>query len=206
MGLDWHPQNKPKPGAEAEFERLLGGADWGEPEQARFDQISVSPHETLGAPRIGHDPAADAWARAQFQAQRPELGGAELDAALAEAAGYYVLDLVAPCDGLPRYSDAGLGTVEAFSFRAEHLVEGKAVIGDRLLKGAFDAKPPDALLAYGRALLERAEAFAEERGLALERLDTGDPESAGAKLDAALAAGRWCIFWAERGHGLETEW
>ena len=44
-----------------------------------------------------------------------------------------------------------------------------------------------------------------ERVLEFEAM-TDDPDSAEAKLDAALAAGRWCVFWAERGHGLETDW
>ena len=130
----------------------------------------------------------------------------ELQSALAQAEGFYVLDLVPSCDGLPRYSNAALGTVEAFCFRGEFLVDGKVVIGDRLLKAAFDAKPPEALLAYGKDLMAQAQAFAEQRGLELGSLNTDDPKSAEAKLDAALSAGRWCIFWAERGHGLETDW
>lgn len=206
MGLDWHPQSKPKPGCEAEFARLLGGADWSEAEQARFDEITVSPHQTLQAPQIGQDAAADAWVREQFKAQHPEMSADELKSALAQAEGFYVLDLVPPCDGLPRYSNASLGTVEAFCFRGEFLVDGKAVIGERLLKGAFDTKPPAALLAYGKDLIAQAEAFAEQRGLAPASLNTDDPDSAEAKLDAALAAGRWCVFWAERDHGLETDW
>ncbi len=206
MGLDWHPQSKPKPGCEAEFDQLLNGAAWREVEQARFDEITVSPHQTLEAPQIGHDQAADDWALEQLKRQHPQMSADELQGALAQAKGFYVLDLVPPCDGLPRYSNAGLGTVEAFSFRAEFLVGGKAVIGDRLLKAAFDAKPPEALLAYGRDLIAHAESFAEQRGLALGELNTDDPDSAEAKLDAALAAGRWCVFWAERGHGLETDW
>ena len=206
MGLDWHPQSKPKPGSEAEFEQLLNGAAWSETEQARFDEITVSPHQTLKAPQIGHDAAADAWAREQFKVQHPEMNEDELQSAMAEAKGFFVLDLVPPCDGLPRYSNAALGTVEAFCFRGEFLVDGKAVIGDRLLKAAFDAKPPEALLAYGKDLIAQAEAFAEQRGLKIGSLNTDDPDSAEAKLDAALAAGRWCVFWAERGHGLETDW
>jgi hypothetical protein len=184
----------------------LNGATWGETEQARFDEITVSPHETLEAPRIGHDPAADAWAREQFKAQNPDLSEDDLQSALARGKGFYVLDLVPPCDGLPRYSNAALGTVEAFSFRGEFLVDGKSVIGDRLLKAAFDAKPPQKLLAYGQDLIAQAEAFAQKRGLEPGSLNTDDPASAEAKLDAALAAGRWCVFWAERGHGLETDW
>lgn len=206
MGLDWHPQSKPKPGCEAEFEQLLRGAAWTEAEQARFDEITVSPHQTLRAPQIGLDPAANAWAREQFKVQRPDMSEEDLQSVLAEAKGFYVLDLVPPCDGLPRYSNAPLGTVEAFCFRGEFLVDGKAVIGDRLLKAAFDAKPPEALLAYGKDLISQAEAFADQRGLEIDKLNTDVLDSAESKLDAALSAGRWCVFWAERGHGLETDW
>jgi hypothetical protein len=52
MGLDWNPGNKAKPGHEAEDAPL-----------ERYHEISITAFETLGAPIVGRDAAADAWAR-----------------------------------------------------------------------------------------------------------------------------------------------
>ncbi|GAA1814510.1 hypothetical protein GCM10009682_39480 [Luedemannella flava] len=125
MGLDWNPGNKAAPGCEAEFADLFrrltdpdgDAADDGDVQ--RFFAISVSAFETLNAPVVGRDPEADAWARQL----RRELGRDESEEEfLAGMAGFAVLPLVAPCDGLPRYTNGSPGGyVEQYSFRAQFL-------------------------------------------------------------------------------------
>jgi hypothetical protein len=70
MGLDWQPLGKPKPGHEAEFEVLydaLFEAESRDPALlTRLREIQISPHETLGTPRVGSDAQADRWAAQQY--------------------------------------------------------------------------------------------------------------------------------------------
>ena len=74
MGLDWQPLGRPKPGHEAEFNRLfdklMDGVRAATRARERMRAIEVSPFETLGAPRIGFDEQADRWAEEQYR-QRP---------------------------------------------------------------------------------------------------------------------------------------
>src|SRR5262245_31792531 len=122
MGLDWLPGNRAKPGFEAEFVDLFhrinapGSAGAGDGLLERFHEISITAFDTLGAPRVGHDPEADEWARQRYRV----LTDAEESEAefLARLEGFAVLPLVPPCDGLPAYSNGSPGGyVEAFTFR-----------------------------------------------------------------------------------------
>ncbi|MFC7480443.1 hypothetical protein ACFQX7_10900 [Luedemannella flava] len=77
------------------------------------------------------------------------------------------------------------------------------------------SKLPDDLLEYGRRLLARAEDLAARHGLdplnlvVPDRIPTLDEIVAGVeppttwsvehRVDVAHSAGRWCVFWAERG-------
>ena len=133
MGLDWNPGNKPRPGSEAEFERLFHLVDQasGSDRDAllkRFFEVSVSAYETLQAPRVGTDENATAWARGKYA---ENAAAAESEAAfLTKLHGFYVVDLVS-CDGVPPYSNGGAGQyVEAFSFRGQFLTDCVAEIGE----------------------------------------------------------------------------
>ncbi|GAA1814515.1 hypothetical protein GCM10009682_39490 [Luedemannella flava] len=82
------------------------------------------------------------------------------------------------------------------------------------------SKLPDDLLEYGRRLLARAEDLAARHGLdplnlvVPDRIPTLDEIVAGVeppttwsvehRVDVAHSAGRWCVFWAERGHLLDV--
>ena len=67
MGLDWNPLGRPKPGAEAEFERLFSELDIAsdadsplsaaelDARRARFQEISEPPFVTLGEAREAGD-------------------------------------------------------------------------------------------------------------------------------------------------------
>jgi len=213
MGLDWNPGNKPKPGHEEEFRRIYEalGETTDEVERnallSRFEEISVSAFETLGTPRVGHDEAATAWARDIYEKNERDI---PFEDWVKKIWGFYVLPLVAPCDGLPLYTNGSpAGYVESYAFRGKFLDDCEGIIGGALLESAYVSKLPDGLLPYGKALIERAEAFAAERGIdlaGLEKTPPEDPDSDEFRLHVVMSAGRWCIFWAERGHFLDSYW
>lgn len=226
MGLDWNPGNRAKPGFEAEFAdlfRKIAAAGPGEPRDAlveRYREISITAFETLGAPVVGRDPAADEWAR-QW---RLDMGIDESEERfLAELEGFAVLPLVPACDGLPPYSNGSPGGyVEQYSFRAQFLLDCADDIGEELLASAYESKLPEDLLSYGRELLAKAEDLAGRHGLdplnlvipdkipTLEEFEAGERQpttwSVEHRVDVAHSAGRWCVFWAERGHILDAYW
>jgi hypothetical protein len=208
MGLDWNPLHRPLRGKETEFRKLLAEIKQCEtaPKRlvARFQKISEPPFATLGAPRVGFDPAADAWLRRKLI----EAGRAKQQASVAkEMRGYYVLDLLPDCDGFPVYSNSGLyGDLERFSFRAQFLKDVEDVLGAELMERAYSTMSADELEDYGRALLLKARAFAKRKRVArVESVRAADfPEgSAAARAHILFAAAKWCLFWAERGHGLD---
>jgi hypothetical protein len=210
VALDWVPGNRPRPGHEAEFRdlyvRLAGGQ---EIDFARWDEISFTAFQTLNAPMVGRDTEANDWARRLFQAG-VRIGADEQDS-LAKLAGLYVLDLVPACDGLPRYTSGYVGgTLEPYTFQAEALRGCADVLGaETINRGPMF---PEQSLAYGQALIGRAERYAARHDLDLGRLvipeltggdgrpvmpRTYSPELAA---DIVHGAGRWCVFWAEREH------
>lgn len=230
MGLDWLPGNKPKPGHEAECEALVRKIS--EPEaassglffwknkkagmteeereaaKARFFEISITAFETLDAPQVGHDAAATEWARKRVREKYPDMADADVQAATEEIEGHYVLDLVPPCDGIPIYSNGSLGYVESYSFRADFLKGCTGIIGDDLLERGFSNMVSAEFLDYGRTLIRKAEECAAANGLDIHNLafDDDDDESLEFQIHVVLSAGRWCVFWAERGHILDPYW
>ncbi|MDH3702438.1 MAG: hypothetical protein OEU46_14095 [Alphaproteobacteria bacterium] len=219
MGLDWLPGNKPKPGFEPEFKQIFDkltepkdGTSSELPDEEknaleeRFFEISISAFETLQAPVVGQDAAADNWAREFRRSENPDFTEEQLENALREAAGYRVLDLLPPCDGIPVYSNAPMGHVEAYSFRAEFLTDCAEIIGETLLDRAYLPMMPDEFLAYGRDLLGKAEDYASRHGLDIDNLDTEDADGIQFQVHVVLSAGRWCVYWAEREHWMEAYW
>jgi hypothetical protein len=225
VGLDWNPGNKAKPGFEAEFRDIFLRirAREGENRSAlveRFHEISTTAFETLGAPVVGRDPEADAWARQL----RIDIDSEESEEDfLAGLNGFAVLPLVPPCDGLPPYSNGSPGGyVEAYAFRAQFLHDCEEDIGSELIASAYESKLPDELMVYGRQLLDKAEALAARHGLdprdlvIPDEIPTVDEFVAGKRaptrwsvehrIDVVHSAGRWCVFWAERGHILDAYW
>jgi hypothetical protein len=226
VGLDWNPGNKAKQGHEAEFtevlRRLLASKPGPDRDalEGRFHNISVTAFETLRAPRVGRDPEADAWARRVYREEAREESVEEF---LRELEGFWVLDLVPPCDGLPRYSNGSPGGyVEAYAFRAQFLHDCEDELGEELLASAYESKLPDEMLAYGRRLLAVANELARRHGVDPHNLVVPDEfptmeEFAAGKtgpttlspehrIDVMHSAGRWCVFWAERGHFLDAYW
>jgi len=211
VGLDLVVEGCAKAGHEAEWRRILERAfadsQLSEAEIARFKEISVPGYERLGAPRVGFDAAADAWI---IEAQKPQTPEAAA-ATLRQFAGYYVLRLV-KCDGVPTYSNGGLyDGVDETSFRGDFLKICRNVIDKQLLEAAWEHKLPEAATAYGRALLAAADAAEKSprdahRNL-LSRLGlvkSAEPTPLSEQLDIVRAAGRWFVFWGERGHPIRA--
>jgi len=213
MGLDLLVEGCAKPGFESEWRHLLersfAGGEPSETDIARFQEISIPGHERIGAPRVGFDGTADAWIIERQNAKSPE----EVAAVLKEFHGYYVLRLV-KCDGVPDYSNSGLyNEVDETSFRGAFLNDCRDVLDEHLLDDAWNSKLPEAAVSYGQALLAAGDA-ARAAGLSpqprrtfLSRIGlakTVAPVATAEQLDIVRAAGRWFIFWGERGHAIRA--
>lgn len=211
MGLDLVVEGCARPGHEREWRRLLecafSDSPLSEAEIAHFNDISVPGYERIGAPRVGFDAAADAWIIEARKSQTSE----EVAATLKEFFGYYVLRLV-KCDGVSTYSNGGLyDGVDETSFRGVFLKSCRNVIDKRLLAVAWEHKLPEAAITYGRALLAAADAaeisprdadrnFLSRLGL----MKSAEPLPLPEQLDIVRAAGRWFVFWGERGHPIRA--
>ncbi|MBF0215852.1 MAG: hypothetical protein HQL30_02540 [Candidatus Omnitrophica bacterium] len=207
MGLDWNPGNRPIPGCEEEHDIIVSklAKNWCWRRKGlikRFQEISIPAFETLKAPQVGFDERATQWARERYREHNGEIKGTEKEY-LETMRGYYVVDLVPPCDGLPKYSNSFAGYVEPFSFRAELLKDCEEIIGKEMLKGAFKIKTSREMMAYGKRLKDMAQRYALENKIDLSELNTEDTEGMGSKLDVVMAAAKWCIFWGGKGHILE---
>ena len=211
MGLDLVVEGCAKPGHETEWRRLLerafAGNQLSEAEIAHFNEISIPGYQRIGAPRVGFDAAADAWIVEARRAQTSE----DVAATLKEFSGYYVVRLVT-CDGVPTYSNGGLyAGVDETSFRGDFLKSCENVIDKRLLEAAWEHRLPEAAIAYGRALLAAADAAEASprhphRNILsrLGLLKSPEPLPLPKQLDIVRAAGRWVIFWGERGHPIRA--
>src|SRR5437899_1116820 len=126
MGLDWNPGPKAKPGLEQEFRALWQklhskSCFFRDRKVKRFQEITTTAFETLSTPRVGFDATATAWARQQAFSNRKDKTLTE-QVFVEQMRGFYVLDLVPPCDGLPRYTNGHAGGyVERYSFRGQFL-------------------------------------------------------------------------------------
>jgi hypothetical protein len=189
------------------LERTFVDSQLSDAEIARFTEISIPGYERIGAPRVGFDAAADAWIIEVRKAQTSE----DVAATLKEFSGYYVLRL-AKCDGVPVFSNGGLyDGVDETSFRGDFLKSCRNVIDKRLLEAAWEHKLPEAAIAYGRALLAAADVAAtsprdtHRNFLSLLGLvKSAEPPPLPEQLDIVRAAGRWFVFWGERGHAIRA--
>ena len=102
MGLDLEPLGRARPGHEAEWTKLTGRIyeddELSESENERRNEISIPPYEDIGAPCVGKDAEADAWA---IRIAR-ENGLTETDAEVIEnMRGYYASTLMILGDPAP---------------------------------------------------------------------------------------------------------
>jgi hypothetical protein len=214
MGLDLVVEGCAKPGYEREWRQLLERAfaeeELSEAEIARFQEISIPGYARIGAPRVGHDSAANKWILEARQPKTPE----EAADILKEFEGYYVARLV-ECDGVPGFSNAGLYEgVDETSFRGSFLDQCQDILSTDLLSDAWNHKFPDDAVAYGNDLLaaadtaERDGRVAKPRSTFLSRLGLSKappaPLAITEQIEIVRQAGRWFIFWGERGHPIRA--
>jgi hypothetical protein len=215
MGLDLVVEGCAKPGHEGEWRRLLERAfadkELSEAETERFQEICIPGYERIGAPRVGQDPAADQWILEAQGAKTPE----EKAAVLKEFDGYYVVRLV-ECDGVPKYTHAGLyDGVDETSFRGKFLDLCGDVLSKKLRDDAYNHRFPDQAVAYGKVLLAAADEAEAGRGPKPEQQPRGllsrlfsvpvpEPITLADQLAIVRSAGRWFIFWGERGHPIRA--
>ncbi|MGP1395601.1 MAG: hypothetical protein ACTS3R_08825 [Inquilinaceae bacterium] len=227
MGIDWLVEYKPQPGHEVEFDELfeiiragkhkdrrtfwarMFGAKPPPDYVSRYENIGVDPGETLGAPRVGRDAAADDWLRRLYDSN-PARTETWTDYHKAMT-GYYVLPLAQPCDGLPVYSNGGLATPLVSSFRAEYLADivGSAPF-DVDVGNPYDWQNASDLVKTGRRLEESARDYARRTGVGEEVFDRAfEPTEEELELTPypprvcvhiLISASRWCAYWGERGH------
>jgi hypothetical protein len=213
MGLDLTVEGCAKPGYEQEWHHLLvlsfADEELSEAEVARFQAISIPGYQRIGAPQVGFDDAANEWILKARNPETPE----EATAVLKEFEGYYVVRLV-ECDGVQKYSNGGLYTgADETSFRGSFLDDCKDVLSKDLLNDAWNHKFPEEAVTYGKALLAAAEAVEsagrtpKRRLTLLARLGMTkeqEPVAIAEQLDIVRAAGRWFVFWGERGHAIRA--
>ncbi|CAB3773954.1 MULTISPECIES: hypothetical protein [Burkholderia] len=214
MGLDWNPIGRPKAGCKDEFERifsLLVGGDASIDKEQLTNQwlgIQVSPFETIKAPQVGFDPGADAWARDRYRTiQHPTTSEAEF---MRSMEGYYVIELAAPCDGIPVYSNGAFGYVELYSFRAQFLVEHCGILGDDVTAGLYKSCLARDLGVLGERIRDAATSYAQREKVShvehVKTVDGIEPESPESTAHILFSAARWCEYWARREHGMDAYW
>lgn len=212
MGLDLVVEGCAKPGFELEWRRMMtryfAEDELTEAEIARFQDISIPGYERIGAPRVGFDTAADEWIIKARGASTPEAAAAVLK----EFHGYHALRLV-KCDGVPAYSNAGLyDGIDETSFRGAFLKDCQGVLAKDLLNAAWANRMPEAAVSYGQALLTAADTAGrspspEARKTIWSRLGLAknrEPIPLAEQLNIVTSAGRWFVFWGERGHPIRA--
>jgi hypothetical protein len=233
MGLDWVPLPKPKPGYEVEFEELFLQVFKGKKPPALdpkwktllglsrppsieslqekfFDIPSISPSETLDAPRIGHSAAADQWVRDSYEKGelRKDLLAMPTEQVLKELSGGYLPEVMPLCDGIPVYISGPGYDAEASWFRGKFLEFCEDVLDKKTFSDAWEHKLPREILEYGHRLKSIAETYAREKGvekvLPIFKYDWDDEDSSEAKAHILISAARWCLYWGERGHGMQA--
>ncbi|MEM7781021.1 MAG: hypothetical protein AAF697_11590 [Pseudomonadota bacterium] len=210
MGLDLCVEGRAKPGHEAAWEvsirRFFADEELSDAEIEHFQSISEPAYETLGAPRVGFDQSADDWIAGQMADRMTR------QEAIAEFSGYHALSLI-ECDGLPKYTHAGLYEgVDETSFRGKWLETCVHVLSNETISEAWSHRMPDEAVNYGNALLSAA-AEARKGNIQnrskpsfLRRIFGTPPDTLPIEeqLDIVETAGRWFVFWGSRGHPIRA--
>ncbi|SMO76315.1 hypothetical protein [Paracoccus laeviglucosivorans] len=194
--------------------RLLGRSRSKKNELERLTKaimsISEGADQNMGAPVVGVDAAANLWIEQSFK-NGAFLGLQSCEAALEQMDGFHVLELLPECDGFPVYSNSFLhgSGVPRTSFRGDFLRDCVDVLTAAQISDAWVPKLSRDLLAYGESLCDSARNAAVEEG-ATDVIDRRAPPDVVAlsrvyQIHIADSCGRWCKFWAKRGHGLEPD-
>lgn len=209
MGLKLYPLGRAKPGHETEWKQLLsrlcgGEAGLAASEQAHLKSISVPAYQTLGAPTVGFDKTADAWALANKRVDDPRSDVEYMNA----MKGYHVVALLqGQCDGVPDALTPLQNCSEATVFNGALLANCTRILDKTTLELARRRViAPEEAVAFGQRLLQtgtqntplvtpiRPNIFG--RLFRKTRIELSLPE----QRQIAATAGKWYIFWGVRGH------
>jgi len=173
----------------------------------RFEEISISPHVTLGSPRIGFDRGADQWLAESYESSDAKQNGHSLDEVRKALSGSHVAELAPQCPGLSRFTMGSTGGyVEAYSFRAQMLSGDAmaAIIGKTASARAWASFLPEELIEYGAELELAAQNFAKAKAISRNVLVLRDDELSDDEdtLAVLLSAAQWCRYWGQNGHAV----
>ena len=223
MGLDMRPMGKPRPGCEQEFEDLFAILSGKKKESLSvFEKLNgkklrtreellkewfaaqIPSYETLNAPRVGRDKAADEWIKQKYEETDKTV---PLEKFITEHQGYYVIGLSPEKDGVPVYVSFGQ---DENVFRGQFLADCSDVIGEELVNEAWITKSARETLDYGERLMGAADKVADAHDLAYLKKqylppDT-DQDSLESKLHIVYSLAKWLIFYGRNGHGYEADY
>lgn len=223
MGLDWKPMGKPKPGFEERFNqifRIIQGTEK-QKKVSFFDRLKgkrkqtkkeltkefldncITTYETIKAPRVGYDKAADEWVRLKYLKSNKSMSQEDF---VNSYLGFYVIELAEELDGVPMYVAWGQ---DENVFRGKFLQDCKELIGDELYNEAWETKLASQTLIYGEQLLSIADKVASENNLLYLKNQRDPPDfgenSLESKVHILYAAAKWLIFYGKNGHGYEAD-
>lgn len=226
MGLDWMLQRKIRGGHEQEAAELTRvppeelSPDKARETRERLDEISLSPYEAIGCPRIGIDEEATAYLRSLYQenphqfyveiAKEPE-GTFERrallwDEVLRDNHGQYVPDLAKEADGIGAVTGVA---APAVSYRGK-LMGYVSVLPDELRDRAYTDMTAKQMLDYADQLERCAEkaisqAVSEGDRAKMKEALVGRITEQDLRLDHIAeyhtihTACRWLRFWGNKG-------
>lgn len=232
MGLEWVPLNRPKPGMEHEYAALVAlDLESLIDKEARaatrkFDLITESAAEYMKSSDIPSSVRADPL----FWIDSRTLEAARL---LANPRRFNATELRAVMDAPPRQAthssatqsraqhgsaaraleSTRLGKRDAatitwwvgYSYPAQRLADVRRVIGDELVKRAWQTMTAKELHEYGTSLEAALVRFARQHRHELAtatEAERDDPDSLGSQAEVLAGAAAWCLWWSARGFGL----
>jgi hypothetical protein len=177
----------------------------------QLNDISISPLETLGCPRVGIDASADSWLEQAFETRVERREGMTFEEFKHDLHGEYVLALAPPSEGLPSYVGAPRFFMEDCCFLGKFLtLDGiEEILGPDVHIQAWSHFMPQDLLDFAEQLEDAAQRHATEQGITRDvlALQAGEEFShEEEQLMVLLAAARWCRFWGEDGHPVWSDY
>lgn len=210
MGLDLTPLARAREGHESEWHELvtrsLNNLELTDQQVERFEEISLQPYEVVGAPQVGADAAADDWIAGELADRMSR------DEAIEAGRGFFALHLT-QSDGLPKYTHAGMYEgVDETCFRGSFLEDCVNVLSPEQIEAAWENRMPADAERYGKELLQAVEDVRQNgprktRKVGLFGLGRRRAESTielEEQIDIVATAGRWFVFWGERGHPIHA--
>jgi hypothetical protein len=208
MGLSNKVLNAPKQGFEIEFNEIFENNIKTNlaPQEVvnRYFEISVLPKDTLNAPKIGIDLKATEWALTKYNPNNSRNESA--DQFIERLKGYDVYDLLEDCNGLPKFISL---SDSSYDFNSRFLVELTEIIGEQNLENLYYYKNAKEFVEIGHNFMSIADKYSIEhncthvKGDKNEEYEDSTPENNTLILKNFA---RWCIFWGEKGHGMEPSY